>query len=291
MSLPCAHDPGGKTLTAARGLVDYHTHTYRCKHGTGDIDEYVEAGIAAGLAEIGCSEHIPLYWLDAAERKRRWDFAMDEADLDDYVYAVLDARQRYAEQITVRLGLEADIIPGHEATLQAILDRYPWDYVIGSCHWLGDWAIDYSGDIDRFATVDLADTYRRYFDIVCQAAASGRFDFLGHLDLLKKFGHRPPGDPGPLYAHVAQRIAAAGVAVEISTAGLHKPVHEIYPHPDLLAALHAAGVPITFSSDAHNPSEVARDFDQALALARRAGYQHFASYEQRQRSLHLLPEE
>lgn len=271
--------------------MDYHTHTYRCGHGSGDVDEYVEAGIAAGLAEIGCSEHIPLYWLPAAVRRGMADFAMDESELDAYVAAVRRAQERYAGQITVRLGLEADIIPGHEAELQALLDRYPWDYVIGSCHFIGDWAMDYAPQVHRYGEWDLAALYRHYFDILCTAAASGRFDFLGHIDLVKKFGHRYPGDPRPLYDAVAKRLAATGVAVEVSTAGLHKPVQELYPHADLLAALSAAGVPITFSSDAHNPSEVGRDFDAALAAVRRSGYRQFATFARRRRTLRPLPGE
>ncbi len=278
-------------MPAIPGLVDYHTHTYRCGHGTGEVHEYVEAAIAAGLSEVGCSEHIPLYWLPPDVRRTMTDFAMDESELDGYVSAVLQAQGRYADRIAVRLGLEADIIPGHEAELQALLDRYPWDYVIGSCHFIDDWAVDYPGQVERFAQWDLTVLYRRYFDIIATAAAGGCFDFLGHLDLLKKFGHRLPGDPRPLYAEVAGRLAATGVAVEISTAGLHKAVQEIYPHPDLLAALHAAGVPITFSSDAHKPAEVGRDFAQAVDLARRTGYREFATFARRRRTLRPLPGE
>lgn len=277
-------------MATVRGLADYHTHTYRCGHAVGDVAQYVEAAIAAGLSEFGASEHIPLYWLPPLLQAPLADTAMPEAEMEGYVRAVLDARDRYQGDIAVRLGLEADIIPGHEAELDAILSRYPWDYVIGSCHYIGDWPMDHPDYVHRYDEFDRGDLYRRYFDIVCAGAQSGRFDLMAHLDLVKKFGHRPTGDASELYRSVAARLATAGVAVEISTAGLHKPVHEIYPHPDLLSALHAAGVPITISSDAHVPTEVGRDFDQALALARRTGYREFATFAGRKRTMRPLPQ-
>ena len=80
---------------------------------------------------------------------------------------------------------------------------------------------------------------------------------------------------------MADAIAESGVAVEVSTAGLRKPVGELYPHPDLLAACRKRGVPVTLASDAHSPQLVGRDFDRAVQLLRSVGYDTVTIFEQR----------
>jgi histidinol-phosphatase (PHP family) len=261
-------------------LVDYHTHTTRCGHASGSMEEYVERALALGLAEIGFSDHIPLYFLPPEKRDRT--LAMAEAELPEYVESVLRLRQRYPD-FTLRLGLEADYFPGHEETLRRLLEPYPWDYVYGSVHFLDDWGFDDPRHVDRYLSWDVDELYRRYFDHVRTAAATGLFDVMGHLDVIKKFGHRPTGDPSPLYAEVAAALKAADVALEVSTAGLRKPVREIYPGPDLLAHCARLGVPVALGSDAHSPAEVGFAFDRALEALRSAGYRETVRFELRRR--------
>jgi histidinol-phosphatase (PHP family) len=137
--------------------------------------------------------------------------------------------------------------------------------------------------ISGYADWDIDELYERYFSLVLQGAESGHFDTMAHLDLVKKFGHRARKDLADLYSRVARRLAAAGVAIEVNTAGLHKPVRELYPHLDLLTACRRAGVPATLGSDAHAPEEVARDFPLALDHLRAAGYERILAYEGRRR--------
>lgn len=262
-------------------LTDYHVHTPRCGHATGRMEEYVEAAIAAGLAEIGFSDHLPMYWLPPERRDRSVAMAMEE--LEEYVADVLRLRERYPE-IPIRLGVEADYIPGREEDLARLLEPYPWDYVIGSVHFIGDWGFDNPAEVRRFAEWNLSDLYARFFALEIQAARSGLFDIMAHIDLVKKFGHRPETDLRPVYREVAAALAQAGVAVELSTAGLRKPVGEVYPHPDLLAECCRHGVPIVINSDAHSPEEVAWGFADALALARAVGYRQVVRFSRRQRT-------
>jgi histidinol-phosphatase (PHP family) len=126
--------------------------------------------------------------------------------------------------------------------------------------------------------VGVDEAWRRYFDVLAAAARSGLFDSLSHPDLVKIFGERAPSFD---YGSVADAIADAGVAVEVSTAGLRKPVRELYPHPDLLAACRERGVPVTLGSDAHSPEFVGRDFDRARELLRSAGYESLTVFERR----------
>lgn len=261
-------------------LVDYHTHTTRCGHAVGTMAEYVEAAIAAGIREIGFSDHIPLYWMP--EAKRDPGFAMQMEELEAYVADVCRLRERYPE-IPIRLGIEADFIPGREEELARILRRFEWDYVIGSVHFIGDWAFDDPSRVNRYAEWDISELYAKFFTLEQMAAESGLFDILAHIDLIKKFGHRPSHDLGRLYADVAERIARAGVAIELSTAGLRKPVGEVYPNPTLLAECCRRGVPLVISSDAHSPEEVAWGFADAKALAMQIGYTEVVRFEQRKR--------
>ena len=267
-------------------LVDYHVHTARCGHAVGSMEGYIEHAIASGLRELGFSDHLYLYWLDADERDP--ELGMAEWELDFYVEDVERCRRQYGRDITIRLSTEADFVPGHEQKLEGILRRYDWDYVIGSVHFIDGWGFDDSRKLAGYAEWDIDQLYARYFDLVGQSAETGYFDTIGHPDLVKKFGHRPRVDQGSAYAEVAARFARSGVCVEVNTSGLRKPVREVYPHLDLLRACRAAGVPATLGSDAHAPAEVAADLASASALLTQAGYDRYTLFAARTRQQRML---
>jgi histidinol-phosphatase (PHP family) len=268
------------------GLSDYHVHTYLCGHAVGTAEEYVLAALGAGLAEIGFAEHVPMYWLPPAQRDP--GVAMAEDQLEGYVRTVLDLRASYPE-IGVRLGLEADYIPGYEDRLHDLLAPYPWDYVYGSVHFIDGWGFDNPAYAGRYAEWDLGELYETYFALVRAAARTGLFDVMGHLDVIKKWGHIPPSVPEDLYRAVAAELARCQVVVEANTAGYRKPVGELYPSVSLLRHLIGEGVQLTLGSDAHDPSEVGGDFARALAQLRDAGCRSLVRFEQRCRTLMPLP--
>jgi histidinol-phosphatase (PHP family) len=251
------------------------------------MERYVERAIEAGLVELGFSDHLYMYWLPADRRDP--SLGMAEWEHDFYIEDVERCRRAYARDITIRLSTEADFIPGHERELESILHRYDWDYVIGSVHFLDGWGFDDSRNISGFEGRDMDALYREYFDTVGASAESGLFDTIGHTDLVKKFGHRASASLEEAYASLAARFARAGVCVEVNSAGLRKPCAEIYPHPDLLRACFAAGVPTTFGSDAHAPHEVASDLPAAEELMRNVGYGEFVTFDKRRRQRQPLP--
>ncbi len=246
------------------------------------MERYVERAIEAGLTELGFSDHLFMYWLPPERRDP--ELGMAEWEHDFYIEDVERCRRQYSRDISIRLATEADFIPGHEAELETILRRYDWDYVIGSVHFVEDWGFDDARYASGFSAWDIDALYARYFDLVGASAETGLFDTIGHADLVKKFGHRPTADQSEAYARLAARFSRAGVCVEVNTAGLRKPVGEIYPHPDLLAARRAAGVQTTVGSDAHAPHEVAADLAAAGELMRQVGYQTFVKYAARRRT-------
>ena len=259
-------------------IVDYHMHLRDSReeiaHDASAVEPFVETARAAGVDEIGFSEHVYYF----TQMRSLWTVPYQTErcryDLDAYVDAVLRARER---GLPVKLGLEVDYVPGREDETRALLAPYPWDYLLGSVHFIDGLGVD--GAPRLVDEVGVEETWRRYFETLGAAARSSLFDSLSHPDLAKVFGDRVDAFD---YAEIADAIAESSVAVEVSTGGLRKPVGELYPHPDFLAACRARGVPVTLGSDAHVPSLVGRDFDQARELLRSAGYETITVFERRQ---------
>jgi histidinol-phosphatase (PHP family) len=261
-------------------LFDYHIHTVRCKHAEGAMEQYVQAGIAAGLAEMGFGDHLPL----PMEGPSPWNMLPDELPL--YVSDVLELRKKYPH-FPIRLGAELDYFEGHDDALRRIVNSQPLDYVIGSIHFIPPgsirenppepdhlFCIDSPSQIDEWKRHTVDDVYRAHIGQMEKLARSGLCHIVGHVDLPKKFGFRPSPEVMDDYRRLAGVIAEHGLVCEINTAGLRKPVREMYPGPDLLKILRQAGVGVTLGSDSHKPDEVGADFSAAVELALAAGYRH-----------------
>ena len=256
-------------------MLDYHIHTPLCGHATGEMDAYVQQALRCQLQEIGFSDHLPMF---------KWgkpEYAMAFDDLPEYVRRVQELQRQYP-QLPIKLGIEADYYaPDVEAQTRDLLAQYPFDYVYGSVHLLDGWPLDDPRFLHQWASRDVNQVYEEYFARLRQAARSGLFDILAHVDLVKKFGYRPTTDLSEMVDHTAQVIKASGVAVEINTSGLRRPVGEIYPTPELLCLFKQYDVPVVFGSDAHKPEEVGCDFDRARAYACDAGYTESMIFTQR----------
>ncbi len=259
--------------------ADYHMHTPLCGHAVGEPTEYAARAVALGLPEIGMSDHSPM----PRDGFDDWRMRLDQ--LDGYVAAVEEARRTFPG-LTIRLALEVDYLPGGGDWVRDLAGRHPWDYLIGSVHYLSDdWDIDNPQKLARWQGRDPWEVWSVYAGRLREAAASGLFDFIGHADLCKKFGHRPDRDPTPLFRPFLTTAARQGVAIELNTAGLRKDCREIYPSRAILALAHELGVAITFGSDAHAPGEVGMDFDVAVELARSVGYRESVRFAGRQRTM------
>ncbi|GFN24105.1 histidinol-phosphatase HisJ family protein [Thermanaeromonas sp. C210] len=242
--------------------ADYHLHGLAHggpPHTVEKLWPYVEAARKAGLDEMGFAEH--------------------DRYLNGLEFGVFAELRRLAP-LPVRQGIEIDFHPTR-SDLRHIA-ALPWDYLIGSVHHIGNWAFDAPGEEARFDEWDPDELYLSYFDLVARAARTGFFQIIGHLDLIKIYGHRPTRPVVELAEPALRAIAEAGAAVEVNTAGLFKPVGEIYPSRDLLERCFALGIPVTVSSDAHSPEEVGRAREEGLALVRGVGYTHLATFKGRQ---------
>ena len=251
-----------------RGLTDSHVHT-SFSDGEGTPDELVASARARGLDELGISDHLVPRRLDLD------GYGMSHDGIEDYLRAVREAGRRAPGGLRVLAGVEVDFAPDTVAETDALLDAHEFDYVICSVHHVDGFPFDLPETLDDERWSDPDALFRRYFELIAAAAASGRYDVAGHLDLPAKFGRLPAGDLSACWAAALDAIAAAGMAVELNTGGLHDPIGAVYPDERILAAARERGIAIVFGSDAHDPSQVGRDFDAAVALAWRAGYRTY----------------
>jgi len=200
------------------------------------------------------------------------------------------------EETDLRLGLEIDFLPGREDLLSNLLDRRPWDYVVGSIHFLRDDAVDLHGADgweawDIWGSGDPEKVWAAYFETLGEAARSGLFDVLAHPDLVKVSGDRvgrPEGDLRRFYDRAMDGIADSDVAIEVSTAGLRKPVGEIYPSAPLLELCLDAGRPVALSSDAHTPEQLGHEYERAVEWLGGLGVTEIAVFEGRGRRMEPL---
>jgi histidinol-phosphatase (PHP family) len=248
---------------------DYHIHTALCGHATGEAREYVERAVLLGMTEMGFADHLPLSMYEQP------GYAMRRQDIDGYVRTVHDLAKEYAADIRILLGVEVDYFDETVEADAALLQKYPFDYTIGSVHFVGaGFGFDHPDNRASFVRFGIDEVYRASYEKVTKAASTGLFDIIGHLDLPKKHGHRPQDPEGVAAAAVAAlaAIRRAGAAIELNTSGWRKPVGEAYPAPSLLAQAAGLGIPLAFGSDAHQPEDVGSEFTRAAALARECGY-------------------
>ena len=266
-------------------LPDYHIHTWRCGHAAGQMEEYLAAARQKGITEIGFADHIPMYWLLPEQRDPY--LAMQEKELAFYL-AEINRLQAKNQDLTLKVGLEVDYIPGRKKELAHFLGKYTFDYLIGAVHYLNGWGFDQATQQDAYAGKDPVAVYHQYFGLLKEAALSGFFDIMAHPDLIKKFNYRLAEEPFPLYLETAKAFAQAGVCVEVNTAGLRVPAGEIYPSLSFLKVCRRCGVPATVGSDAHQPGQVGYGFKEAVRHLRRAGYHEVALYSGRYRYSHSI---
>ncbi len=285
-------------------MGDYHVHLH--DHGPyrgvgpplgeypdGYIEQYVEQAAHRGLEEVGFTEHLYRCVESDAVLGRFWDheprrdlaeqteafIAEDRTlSLEAYVAAVVAAKDR---GLPVKLGLEVDFMPESIDAVVDYLAPYPWDFLIGSVHWIGGWSVDHSGAAHEYARRGIRQSYEDYFELERQLAASGAVDVLAHVDVVKVHGDMLAEPPIDLYAEVVAAAAESGTAVEVSSSGLHKPAAELYPSPVFLEMFNKGGVPITLASDAHEPAHCGRDFGQVIAGAVAAGYDSYLRFSKR----------
>ena len=274
-------------------LTDYHLHLRPDDAGSdaaayftpANAERYRIAAQEHGIAELGCAEHVYRF-AQALEvwRHPLWrESAVD--DIDEYAGFV-------REQTDLKLGIEADFVAGREDRMATLLAGRDWDFVVGSVHFVGEHAVDHDGyEVWDHRSQRPDVLWQRYFETLGEAARTGMFDILAHPDLIKIWGPErpvPDGDLRRFYSLAMDGIAESRIAIEVSTAGLRKPVRELYPSAAFLEMCLDAGCPVALSSDAHVPGDVGRDYEHALELLHHLDVGELAVFERRERRLEAI---
>ncbi|MGB7587286.1 MAG: histidinol-phosphatase [Solirubrobacterales bacterium] len=272
-------------------LTDYHLHLRPDEADTPperyftaeNVERYLEAAAAGGIEELGVSEHV--YRFRQALDLWRHPFWEEQARDD------LDAYCDFVRGTDLKLGIECDFVPGAESRTAELLEARDFDYVVGSVHFIGNAAVDHEGFDAWAAAGDADEVWRRYFESLADCARCGLFDILAHPDLVKVWGSArplPARDLRTYYEPAVEAIAASGIAVEVSTAGLRKPVGELYPARSFAEMCLEAGASLSLSSDAHLPEHVGFGYDRAVEFLRDLGVGELCVFDRRRRRLEPL---
>jgi len=254
--------------------IDLHNHTTRCNHATGTVEQYIERAIELGIDIYGFSEHAPMDFDP--------EYRLPFAQVDAYFSDITKAKEKYQDKIQILLGYEVDWLKGHmsESVLNAKVD-----YLIGSVHFIDKWSFDNPEFLKGWKDKDIDEIWEAYFEAIEAMAKSGKFDIVGHFDLIKVFKFMPKGDIRLLSRSALKAIKKANMVMEINTSGLRKPTAEIYPSATLLQEAYSMDIPITFSSDAHAVDQVGADYEKATVLAKEIGYTQAVTFKERDKQL------
>jgi histidinol-phosphatase (PHP family) len=271
-------------------LTDYHLHLRPDDTGEAgryfseeNVDRYLAAAEEHAIDELGVSEHVYRF----TQSLEIWRHPYWEGQATDD----LDAYCEFVRTTPLRLGIECDFVPGSEDRLARLLER-DFDYVVGSIHFLGEQGAVDDRRYDIWDEIGDADElWATYFRWQAELVRSGLFDIVSHPDLVKIWGPdrpEPRRDPRFHYEPLVEAISESGIAVEVSTAGLRKPVGEIYPARALAEMCVEAGAEFALSSDAHSPEQVGYGYDQAIELLGSLGVDRICVFEGGERRLEPL---
>jgi histidinol-phosphatase (PHP family) len=263
--------------------VDLHVHSTCSVDGVSSIEEHARQAKTIGLTEVGFCEHVDLDPRD--EGYGFFDPERYDREIGTAQEAVPGVRLRQGIEITYQSRLEAQLV--------SLVASHPWDYVIASVHlvdYVDGWAIisEPRAMAAYFAGHSRQQAYGPYFAELLRAAQSGLGDVLGHLDLVKRFGVRQYGPLDPLafeeeFRQVLRAVAHSGMGLEINTSGLRQSPGEPYPALIVLRWFRELGGEIvTVGSDAHHAKDLGGGIALALGMAKEAGFQAIATFEERQ---------
>ncbi len=253
-------------------IVDLHNHTPLCNHATGDIEEFVKNAIKKKIDIFGFSDHAPMNF----DEKYRMNFSQ----MGKYEKDVLHVKKKYIDKIEILLGYEVDYLDGYldERVLNANVD-----YLIGSIHFLNRWGFDNPEFIGEYQNRDIDKIWEEYFRALKEMAKSQFFEIVGHIDLIKVFRFLPKKDIRLIAKNSIKEIKKSNMVVELNSAGLRKPVKEIYPSPQIMELLVEFDIPITFSSDAHKIDDIGYKRDEVMKYAKSFGYKKCAVFRKKER--------
>ncbi|MBX7157949.1 MAG: histidinol-phosphatase HisJ family protein [Verrucomicrobiae bacterium] len=252
---------------------DYHTHPQAHQ-----LQPYTEALLQP--------------WAETCRKKGITDIAF--TDHDRYHQAVdfnvIETVREKNPDLKIRAGIELDNDPVNSAAGRKWVEKN-WDrldFVLGSVHFLDNWAFDHAGQEKEFQRRNIDEVYAYYIKNLDHLISQGHIDCLAHLDLIKIFKFFPTQPFDQLFRPILEQIKKANLAMEVSTAGWRKPVNIPYPDQTIIRLALELKIPFTLASDAHSHFQIAEHYDRLAQLLTELGIQEIAIYEKHQRQLITL---
>ena len=276
--------------------ADYHMHFEKGSYDKTWVEGFFEAARARGLEEIGISEHShtfpefeELYYEDlildnsfVGSFQKQWLKSNKFKYTIDEYFAFMRELQKDHQ---VKIGIEVCNFQNQEK-VRAILERYPFDYVIGSVHFLRGWAYDSAEIKAEWGNHDLRDIYEWYTEEAEKLAASGLYDVLGHPFNIRLFKFLPDFDVTPYLERVAKALHEAGMGIDVNTGTYYRyPIEEISPYPDFMKIAKKYNLPLIITSDAHQPKDCGAYHDEAVEYVRSFGFNKAWNFSQRKKEL------
>lgn len=255
---------------------DLHTHHHRCGHAIGTIEDYVKQAIQYDLQYIGISDHSPYFYSD--EDHLFPTIAMQKSEFIPYIEEVVRLKKKYEDKIHVLLGVESDFFPKHIDLYRNQYINQPFDYIIGSVHYVSDVNIFKKGRWEGLSSAEQRSVKEEYYSLIEQSAKSGLFQILGHIDAMKGFYPAFSEIQTDVIDNTLKIIGEQDVAIEINTSGSTKDCGGWYPANDILERALFHNVSVTFGSDAHTPERICDDFEQVQTRLKEIGYREWVYF-------------
>jgi histidinol-phosphatase (PHP family) len=259
---------------------DLHTHHHRCGHAIGTIEDYVKQAIDYGLHYIGISDHSPHFYSD--EDQLYPSIAMAKSEFVSYIEEVLHLKEKYQDKIHVLLGVESDFFPDHIGIYRDQYLLHPFDYIIGSIHYVQDVNIFKRDRWDGLTSREKLIVKEEYYDLIQKSAKSGAFQILGHIDAMKGYYPAFSAIETEAIEKTLKIIGEEDVAIEINTSGKTKDCGGWYPADDILERALFYNVKVTFGSDAHKPERIGDDFELVQKRLKEIGFKEWAYFVKKQ---------
>lgn len=256
-------------------MIDYHLHTMFCNHATGGMERYIQSAIDLGLREICFLDHLTI-------QKAESGLSMTPEQVRYYFHAVQGLKQKYRNEINVKVGLEVDYNPDFIDFFQEIIGTFAFDVIAASLHFPGGLDIVSHRSAWRHGVNDADEVYELYFVHLKKMLDYRYFDMICHIDLIKKFGRKPSRSFEKNNDEILRIIKDRNLTVEVNTSGYDHPVGDIYPCWGILKKCHELGIPITLSSDAHHPSNVGNHFGRVIPALKAMGYKKLTTFTRRE---------
>ena len=244
-------------------IANYHTHTPRCRHAVGREEEYIQSAISGGMEILGFADHSPYWFTGAGDYYST--FRMYPEELPQYVRILRELRDKYAGQLRLHIGVEAEYYPRYFEELKARLRDEGVEYMLLGQHFPGNEI----GEIHNSKPTEEEKVLSRFCDQLIEAIQTGAFTYIAHPDVLNFVGE------DAVYrrhmARLCREAKSCGIPVEINFLGIRE--GRYYPNDRFWQVAGEEGCKVIFGADAHSP-DVVTDMateEKALAMVKKYG--------------------